>query len=72
MELAVAYAAALSGNHPFFDGNKRVAFHAMLVFLRFHALTLRADTEEATRMMLALAAGEKSEAEMGEWVKNRV
>lgn len=72
VDLAVAYATALSGNHPFVDGNKRVAFHAMLVFLRLHGLTLKATAGEATERMLALAAGRASETELTAWVRSRV
>ena len=32
--LAAAYAFGLARNHAFVDGNKRIAFHAMMVFLR--------------------------------------
>jgi hypothetical protein len=46
----------------FFDGNKRVRFQAVLVFLRLHDLILKAPASEATQMMLALAAGQKREA----------
>jgi len=31
--LAAAYAFGLARNHAFVDGNKRIAFHAMMVFL---------------------------------------
>jgi death-on-curing protein len=72
VDLAVACAVALSGNHPFLDGNKRVAFHAMLVFLRLHGLALKATPGEATEMMRALASGHASEAESTAWVRSRV
>jgi death-on-curing protein len=72
VDLAVAYAAALNSNHPFLDGNKRVAFHAMLVFLRLHGLALKATAEEATERMLALASGRASEADLSAWVRSRV
>jgi len=36
IELAALYAEAISGNHPFFDGNKRTAFFAMAVFLELN------------------------------------
>ena len=32
--LAAAYAFGLARNHAFVDGNERIAFHAMMVFLR--------------------------------------
>jgi death-on-curing protein len=70
--LASAYAAALSANHPFVDGNKRVAFFALLMFLRLHGLQLKATPEDATCMMLRLAAGTASEADLRQWVAANV
>ena len=72
MELAVAYTDALTANHPFFDGNKRVAFPALLVFLRLHGLALTAGTEEAAAVMLSLASGATPETAVQEWVRSRV
>ena len=37
--LAGPYAFGLARNHAFVDGNKRIAFHAMMVFLRSNAVT---------------------------------
>lgn len=68
-EVAVAYAAAINANHPFIDGNKRVSFHCLLVFLRLHGFALSAEPAEATDMMLGLAAGQLAEAEITAWVK---
>lgn len=72
VDLAVAYASALNANHPFLDGNKRVSFHSLLVFLRLHGLSLEASPTEATETMLALAAGRSSEREVSAWVRSRV
>lgn len=41
----------------------------MLVFLRLHGLTLEAPPVEVTQMMLAVAAGEVSEAEVTLWAR---
>jgi death-on-curing protein len=71
-DIAAAYAAAISANHPFFDGNKRVAFHAMLIFLRLHGLTLKSPAEEATGEILALAAGEIAQEDFAMWVRSRI
>ena len=68
VDLAVSYAVAISGNHPFLDGNKRTAFHAMAVFLELHGLPLHAPPDAATEAMLALAAGALSEKELQNWV----
>ena len=64
VDLAVAYASALNANHPFVDGNKRVSFHSLLVFLRLDGLRLEAPPSEATETMRTLAAGRVSEADV--------
>jgi death-on-curing protein len=59
IEIAGAYLFYLSGNHPFVDGNKRVALATCLVFLSENGLlpneTLDADSWE--NLTLAVAAG---------------
>jgi death-on-curing protein len=72
IELAATYAVAVSGNHPFADGNKRAAFHAMTLFLRLNGKRLVADQAEAARTIFKLAAGEISEVELAHWLRTRV
>lgn len=68
MALAAAYGFGIAKNHPFVDGNKRVAFQAMYVFLGINGVTITADEEEVVRLVLALASGELSESELGVWL----
>ncbi len=68
--LAAAYAFGLARNHPFVDGNKRAAFHALVVFLRMNDVDFRPDPAQATAMILALAAGEVSEESLTRWIKD--
>ena len=70
--LAATYAAAVSANHPFVDGNKRAAFHAMTLFLRANGLRLNADTGEASAAIYALAAGELDIERLTEWVRRNI
>jgi death-on-curing protein len=56
-ELAATYAAAVSANHPFADGNKRAAFLCLTLFLRLNGRRLTASPARAARAMFALAAG---------------
>lgn len=70
--LAAAYGYGLSRNHPFFDGNKRLAFVAVAVFLGLNGLRLRASQEEVVSEILALAAGERTEEAFAEWVRARM
>lgn len=68
--LAASYAFGLARNHPFIDGNKRAAFHALVVFLRLNDVAFKPDPAQATAMILALAAGEVSEESLTRWIKD--
>lgn len=54
-EMAAAYAFHISQNHPFFDGNKRVALAAALVFLDLNGITISDPTGKLYEMMMAVA-----------------
>lgn len=66
--LAASYAFGLARGHPFVDGNKRIAFAALITFLGLNGRTFIAPEPEATAMMLALAAGEISEDLLAHWI----
>ena len=70
-ELAAAYGHGLATGHPFHDGNKRIAFVTMAVFLELNGVELKADEPEVVTVMLALAAGEISEGQLAGWVRAR-
>ena len=68
--LAAAYAFGLSRNHPFVDGNKRVAFAAMMVFLRINGVAFKPPSADATAAMLDLASGEMDDIGLARWIKD--
>ena len=68
--LAAAYAFGLARNHAFIDGNKRIAFVAMTLFLRLNGIAFRPDQAEATTIILALAASEIDEAGLARWIRD--
>ncbi len=68
--LAAAYAFGSAKNHPFMDGNKRIAFHAMMVFLRSNGIAFAPDPALAATMLLSLAAGEVSEEGLTRWIRD--
>jgi death on curing protein len=68
--LAAAYAFGLARNDAFVDGNKRIAFHAMMVFLRGNGIPFAPDPAHATAIILALAAGEVSEGSLTRWIRD--
>ena len=55
-EAAAAYLYYLRGNHPFIDGNKRVAFAVCLVFLRLNGIAPRPDGPGWEQLVLDVAA----------------
>ena len=69
-ELAAAYAFGLAKNHPFVDGNKRIAFIAMVAFLRKNGVAFWPDQAQSTAIILAVAAGEVSEQSLARWIRD--
>jgi death-on-curing protein len=53
-EMATALFESLIMNHPFVDGNKRVAFFATDVFLRMSGYRLKVDANKAHRFLIGL------------------
>ena len=68
-ELAAAYAHGLVKNHPFLDGNKRIAFMAAYIFLGANGHELEVPEPAAALKTLALASGEIGAEEYAEWLK---
>ena len=68
--LTAAYAFRIARNHPFVDGNKPAAFGAMIVFLGLNDIDFRVAPENATAMILALAAGEVNEEGLTRWIRD--
>jgi death-on-curing protein len=67
--LAAAYGYGLVRNRAFVDGNKRAAFLATGLFLGLNGHRLVVSQAEATLTMLALAAGDLTEAEFADWLR---
>ena len=68
--LAAAYAFGLAKNHAFVDGNKRVAFLTMVIFLRKNGVRFAPDQAQSTNIILSLAAGEVSEESLARWIRD--
>jgi death-on-curing protein len=56
VEVAAAYLYYLCRNHPFIDGNKRVALGSCLVFLRLNAIKPQPDGPEWEGLTLGIAS----------------
>ena len=70
--LAAAYAFGLARNHPFVDGNRRTAWVTARLFLHLNGEPLIYAPEDAIHVVLALAAGEMSEAELADWFRDHL
>ncbi len=68
--LAASYGWGLLRNHPFVDGNKRIALAAMIVLLELNDWEWLASEVEETAKVLAAAAREISEREWNVWVES--
>ena len=68
-DLAAAYAFGLMKNHPYRDGNKRIAFLAMVTFLGLNGYHFDAVDADVVATILALAEGQLSEEALAEWVR---
>ncbi len=71
-ELAASYGVGLAKNHPFTDGNKRVAFLAVGLFLALNGYRLKTSPLDATQTMLNVAAGEITETDFAAWLRAHV
>ena len=54
IEMAAALFESLLMNHPFVDGNKRVAFFAVDVFLRINGYHITVDSDDAHRKIIEI------------------
>jgi len=70
--LAASYAFGIVRNHPFVDGNKRTAWVLARLFLAKNGVELAFDQADAVVRMLALAAGEITEEQFAQWLRERV
>lgn len=70
--LAAAYGYGLVTSHPFVDGNKRVGFLAMYVFLGLNGTEIEAEEPEVVELMVAIADGRRTEQEIAAWLRRHI
>jgi death-on-curing protein len=68
-DLAASYGFGLAGNHPFVDGNNRVPFQVMYVFVGLNGWRIESDEPEVVRMALVLASGDLPEPDLASWLR---
>ena len=72
LEKAARLGYGLIHNHPFFDGNKRIGTHAMLVFLDINNITLSYEDDDLIAAILRVASGNMDDSELLEWLKTHI
>ncbi len=73
IEMAAALFESLLMNHPFVDGNKRIAFFATDVFLRLNGYRIHVDADHAHTFLIGLIErGECNFANLVPWLKENV
>ena len=70
--LAAAYGFGLARNHPYSDGNKRIAFLAIVTFLGLNGQDFTATDTDVVTTILTLAAGQLSEDDLAEWIRSHI
>ena len=70
--LCASLGHGIARNHPFNDGNKRVAFVAMAVMAELNGAELDASETDVVTVMLDLAAGAMSEDDLAEWLRSHL
>ncbi len=68
-DLAASYSYGLAKNHPFMDGNKRIALSVGAIFLEMNGYSLNAPEAETVVIFEQLAGGDLSEENLADWFK---
>jgi len=69
VELGASYSYGLAMNHPFVDGNKRIALAVGAIFLELNGHVLDASEAEAVVIFQQLAAGDLTEEALAAWFR---
>ncbi len=72
IEKAAVLCIHLAMNHPLPDGNKRLAWMAMVIFLEMNEVELHVDEDDAVQIMLSIAAGETTVHSLTKWLEMRI
>lgn len=70
--LGAAYAFGIITSHPYRDGNKRIAFLTMVVFLGLNGYDFEASERDVVTMMLAAADHRASEEDLALWIRKHM
>lgn len=72
IDKAAVLAVRIARNHPLLDGNKRLAWTCLVMFLMLNNHRLEVSPDDAVSTMLAVAAGDLDEVGLALWLTDRV
>lgn len=72
LEKAAVLCVRIVNNHPLLDGNKRLAWMVMVVFLELNGVELQVEDDDAVETMLSVASGKLDELKLTGWLETRV
>jgi death-on-curing protein len=72
VDKAAVLAVRIAKNHPLLDGNKRLAWTCLVMFVVLNGQQLEVSPDDAVDTMLAVAAGELDEAGLSIWLAERI
>ncbi len=70
IKMAAAYGYHLCNNHPFVDGNKRIALVAMDIFLQRNNSEITASEKETYKMMIKLSTEDLNKKQLAKWLEH--
>jgi death on curing protein len=68
-EMAAAYLYSICEDHPFQDGNKRVALDTALAFLALNGFEFVGDPDATTQFVLSVASGKQTKGTVCAWLE---
>ena len=71
-KMAAAYGFHICQNHPFIDGNKRLALVAMDTFLQMNGYEISASEKDVYAIMIKVASGKISKEELTGWLETYI
>lgn len=71
-EKAGALVFSLIQNHPFWDGNKRIATAALLQFVERNGAHLSADPQQLKAFATSIARGELRDGQLIQWINDYI
>ena len=71
-EMAAAYLFHLGQNHPFVDGNKRIAAAAMIMFVYLNDCELELSEDELVELTVGVASGAATKSALAVQLADRI